>query len=96
MSNEHGRTGGTGGHAAENSCVLAKVLFGCSASFHPSFIQAQLFLSFAFQNCVLLGSDYPFPLGEHHPGKLVESMDDLSPETKVINEATGSEKEKTF
>ncbi|XP_046543618.1 2-amino-3-carboxymuconate-6-semialdehyde decarboxylase-like isoform X2 [Haliotis rubra] len=24
---------------------------------------------------VLLGSDYPFPLGEHHPGKLVESMD---------------------
>jgi aminocarboxymuconate-semialdehyde decarboxylase len=23
---------------------------------------------------VILGSDYPFPLGEHHPGKLVESM----------------------
>lgn len=22
-----------------------------------------------------LGSDYPFPLGEHHPGKLIESMD---------------------
>ena len=21
-----------------------------------------------------LGSDYPFPLGEHHPGKLIESM----------------------
>jgi len=22
---------------------------------------------------VALGSDYPFPLGEHHPGKLIES-----------------------
>ncbi len=25
--------------------------------------------------CIALGSDYPFPLGEHHPGKLIESMD---------------------
>jgi aminocarboxymuconate-semialdehyde decarboxylase len=24
---------------------------------------------------VMLGSDYPFPLGEAHPGKLIESMD---------------------
>eukprot|EP00118_Oscarella_pearsei_P025101 m.307512 g.307512 ORF g.307512 m.307512 type:complete len:363 (+) comp42378_c0_seq1:125-1213(+) len=24
---------------------------------------------------VVLGSDYPFPLGEHHPGKLIESVD---------------------
>jgi len=23
---------------------------------------------------VALGSDYPFPLGEHSPGKLIESM----------------------
>ncbi|CAN5823879.1 amidohydrolase family protein [soil metagenome] len=23
---------------------------------------------------ICLGSDYPFPLGEHHPGKLIESM----------------------
>ncbi|HEX7046711.1 MAG TPA: amidohydrolase family protein [Gammaproteobacteria bacterium] len=23
---------------------------------------------------IALGSDYPFPLGEHHPGKLIESM----------------------
>ncbi len=23
---------------------------------------------------VCLGSDYPFPLGEHEPGKLIESM----------------------
>ncbi len=25
----------------------------------------------------MLGSDYPFPLGEHHPGKLIESMSNL-------------------
>jgi aminocarboxymuconate-semialdehyde decarboxylase len=24
---------------------------------------------------VCLGSDYPFPLGEHHPGKMIEEMD---------------------
>ena len=24
---------------------------------------------------IALGSDYPFPLGEHHPGELIESMD---------------------
>jgi aminocarboxymuconate-semialdehyde decarboxylase len=24
---------------------------------------------------IALGSDYPFPLGEHHPGKLIESLD---------------------
>ena len=31
----------------------------------------------------MLGSDYPFPLGEHHPGKLVESMDEFSQAEKV-------------
>lgn len=31
---------------------------------------------------VALGSDYPFPLGEAEPGKLIESMDDLTTETK--------------
>ena len=30
---------------------------------------------------IAMGSDYPFPLGEHHPGKLIESMD-LSDVTK--------------
>lgn len=34
------------------------------------------------ENRVALGSDYPFPLGEAHPGKLIESMDDLSAETR--------------
>jgi aminocarboxymuconate-semialdehyde decarboxylase len=26
-------------------------------------------------NRIALGSDYPFPLGEHHPGKMIEDMD---------------------
>jgi aminocarboxymuconate-semialdehyde decarboxylase len=28
---------------------------------------------------VALGSDYPFPLGEAHPGRLIESLPDLAP-----------------
>lgn len=32
---------------------------------------------------VALGSDYPFPLGETQPGKLIESMKDLSPKEKA-------------
>jgi aminocarboxymuconate-semialdehyde decarboxylase len=31
---------------------------------------------------VALGSDYPFPLGEAEPGRLIESLDDLSATTK--------------
>jgi len=31
---------------------------------------------------VCMGSDYPFPLGEHHPGKLIESMNSFSKEQK--------------
>jgi aminocarboxymuconate-semialdehyde decarboxylase len=31
---------------------------------------------------ICLGSDYPFPLGEHHPGKLIESMNELSSAVK--------------
>ncbi len=27
---------------------------------------------------VCMGSDYPFPLGEHHPGELIESMENFS------------------
>ena len=32
---------------------------------------------------ICLGTDYPFPLGELEPGRLIESMTDLSPETKA-------------
>jgi aminocarboxymuconate-semialdehyde decarboxylase len=32
---------------------------------------------------IALGSDYPFPLGEAHPGKLIESMNELSAEEKA-------------
>jgi aminocarboxymuconate-semialdehyde decarboxylase len=31
---------------------------------------------------VALGSDYPFPLGEHRPGALIESLDDVPAEAK--------------
>ncbi len=31
---------------------------------------------------VALGSDYPFPLGEHVPGRLIDSMPDFSPDVK--------------
>ena len=41
------------------------------------------FLSTKTQSNVILGSDYPFPLGEHHPGKLIESIEDWKQELKV-------------
>lgn len=31
----------------------------------------------------MLGSDYPFPLGEAHPGQLIESMHQLSSNVKA-------------
>ncbi len=31
---------------------------------------------------IALGSDYPFPLGEEEPGRLIESLPDLSPATR--------------
>lgn len=35
------------------------------------------------QRRVALGSDYPFPLGEHRPGELIDSLADLSHETRA-------------
>lgn len=32
---------------------------------------------------IILGSDYPFPLGEHHPGKMITEMENLSDDLKV-------------
>lgn len=34
-------------------------------------------------NRIALGSDYPFPLGEHHPGKMIEQMT-LDPDTRRL------------
>ena len=34
----------------------------------------QFILSIMGEDTICLGSDYPFPLGEHHPGKLIEDM----------------------
>ncbi|KAJ3220388.1 hypothetical protein HDU67_000055 [Dinochytrium kinnereticum] len=33
---------------------------------------------------IMLGSDYPFPLGEHQPGSLIDSCKWLSPEEKAM------------
>jgi aminocarboxymuconate-semialdehyde decarboxylase len=40
-------------------------------------------------NRIALGSDYPFPLGEHHPGKMIEEMglDDETRSNLVANAA---------
>jgi aminocarboxymuconate-semialdehyde decarboxylase len=43
----------------------------------------QLLLKYFGADRVALGSDYPFPLGEAHPGKLIESMDTLTPAAKA-------------
>eukprot|EP00457_Paulinella_chromatophora_P007657 gb/GEZN01007681.1/.p1 GENE.gb/GEZN01007681.1/~~gb/GEZN01007681.1/.p1 ORF type:complete len:434 (+),score=78.00 gb/GEZN01007681.1/:37-1338(+) len=42
----------------------------------------RLNLKLVGKNRVLLGSDYPFPLGEHLPGSLVESLKELTDEEK--------------
>lgn len=34
------------------------------------------------ENRVVLGSDYPFPLGEHKPGQLICQQENMSDETK--------------
>ena len=43
----------------------------------------ELLLKFFGAPRVALGSDYPFPLGEAHPGKLIESMKNLSSKEKA-------------
>ncbi len=42
----------------------------------------QYLLEVLGKNSITLGSDYPFPLGEQEPGKLIESMTELSEATK--------------
>ena len=37
-----------------------------------------------FQDKIVLGSDYPFPLGEHRAGELIESVEEYSVDLKVI------------
>lgn len=39
---------------------------------------------FVTQDKVMLGTDYPFPLGELQPGALIESMDEFDDTLKVI------------
>jgi len=46
-------------------------------------VMLKYLIELAGENRVALGSDYPFPLGEIEPGKLIESMPDLSEATKA-------------
>ena len=45
-------------------------------------IVLNLMINMVSENQIALGSDYPFPLGELYAGELVESMTELSNETK--------------
>lgn len=38
---------------------------------------------YSTQDKVMLGTDYPFPLGELQPGSLIESMDEFDDKLKV-------------
>lgn len=46
-----------------------------------------ILLSYAVQDKVILGSDYPFPLGEHKPGSLIQSTykDNREIEVKIYD-----------
>jgi aminocarboxymuconate-semialdehyde decarboxylase len=46
-------------------------------------IMLQFIVSLIGRDKIVLGSDYPFPLGEDIPGQLVESMDTFDRETKA-------------
>eukprot|EP00455_Lapot_gusevi_P026438 TRINITY_DN2789_c0_g1_i1.p1 TRINITY_DN2789_c0_g1~~TRINITY_DN2789_c0_g1_i1.p1 ORF type:complete len:356 (+),score=47.18 TRINITY_DN2789_c0_g1_i1:95-1162(+) len=47
-------------------------------------VAMEVVLQLVGERRVMVGSDYPFPLGEENPGQLVESMESLSPETKQL------------
>jgi aminocarboxymuconate-semialdehyde decarboxylase len=44
----------------------------------------ELLLDLFGSDRILLGSDYPFPLGEACPGKLIDSMDMKSSDKEAI------------
>lgn len=43
-------------------------------------------LLFSLKDRVLLGTDYPFPLGELEPGSLIESMHEFDSTLKVTSD----------
>lgn len=61
--------------------LLVNVI-GQVCSINISFLSKRCHVFFV-QDRVILGSDYPFPLGEHCPGSLIDSMDELDPLLKV-------------
>ncbi len=56
--------------------LLSRKLYFDSLVHDPAALRYMLDLFTADR--IMLGSDYPFPLGEHHPGELIASMDDIS------------------
>lgn len=45
--------------------------------------QLRLLLELLGRDRIALGSDYPFPLGEHHPGRMIEDMPELDAEVRA-------------
>ena len=52
---------------------------------HSKSVTLNTLCCFAHQDKVMLGTDYPFPLGELEPGSLIESMDELDNTLKVTD-----------
>nr|XP_017829005.1 2-amino-3-carboxymuconate-6-semialdehyde decarboxylase isoform X4 [Callithrix jacchus] len=63
-----------------------KVCFAHGGLAFEVFIHLQLIFIYDYSisayDKVILGTDYPFPLGELEPGKLIESMEEFDEETK--------------
>jgi aminocarboxymuconate-semialdehyde decarboxylase len=65
---------------AVNSCINPREYLG--AFYVDALVHDEMALEFLIsvigEDKVVMGSDYPFPLGEHEPGKLIESMFELN------------------
>src|SRR5450432_4413517 len=66
---------------ADNRGVIKPARFYVDSLVHDADALCLLLKLFGAQR-IALGSDYPFPLGEGHPGKLIESMQGLAPQEK--------------
>ncbi|RPI18007.1 MAG: amidohydrolase [Ignavibacteriae bacterium] len=69
---------------AVNNCINPREYLG--KFYLDSLVHDEMALQFLTdligEDRVMMGSDYPFPLGEHEPGKLIESMYDLTDQVK--------------
>jgi aminocarboxymuconate-semialdehyde decarboxylase len=69
---------------AVNSCVNPREYLG--RFYLDSLVHDEKALQYLIdligEDMVVMGSDYPFPLGEHSPGKLIETMEELPDNVK--------------